>query len=401
MTDDTNEPELLTLYDVEDEESDEVEESEEKIFRNITTYTVDWTSTTVMERMLKGAIDVSPPYQRHPVWNKQKIWRFLESLMLGIPVPQLVLATKPGAKGKFVVLDGKQRLLAIQFAAEVGNFPQKHKFPKLEILTGFQGKTLEQVLADEELAEYWDNLLVQPIRTVVVQGYSDDRALHSIFHRLNQNSVSLSSHELRRALNFSPYMEWLDHFSADSDEIQAARRIKQADFRMRDAETVLRHLAFTRRFSSYRGNLRAFLDEESKAGGKAWSSLQEEYAKLGSDLNEAIKASFEVFGDDVFFRFTPNGYIKRFNAALFDVITASLRVREVREACLDGDRAALKRGMEELCVMAPFTQYITSTTKSTEAVRGRFNIWAQMLGNQTELGVDYVLDAMTGGQWQA
>ncbi|OUD01627.1 GmrSD restriction endonuclease domain-containing protein [Streptomyces swartbergensis] len=401
MTDDAREEESLPDYDLEDEESDEEEDSEEKIFRDITTYTVDWTSTTVMERMLKGAIDVSPPYQRHPVWNQQKIWRFLESLMLGIPVPQLVLATKRGAKGKFVVLDGKQRLLAIKFAADLNSAPTSRKFPKLEILSDFQGKNLEQVLADDNLAEYWENLLVQPIRTVVVQGYSDDRALHSIFHRLNQNSVSLSSHELRRALNFSPFMDWLDHFSADSMQVRRARRIPHADFRMRDAEMVLRHFAFARRFGSYRGNLRAFLDEEAKSGGKHWPSLESNYAAMGNELNAAIDASFDIFGAHSFFRFTPNGYIKRFNAPLFDVMTASLRVPEIRHACYASDRLQLKRSMEELCVLSPFAQYVTSTTKSTEAVRGRFQLWSKMIGATTSLDEEYVLDAMTGGQWQA
>ncbi|MDQ0795125.1 DUF262 domain-containing protein [Streptomyces sp. B1I3] len=379
--------------EIEDEESAEGVEPEERIFRNITSFTVDWSATTVMERMEKGAIDVSPPYQRKPVWNDQKIWRFLESLMLGIPVPQLVLAAKKDARGKFVVLDGKQRLLAIQHASNLMKNPSIKKFPKLEILTALHGKTLAQILEDSEMNEHWESLLSQPIRTVVVQGYTDERALHSIFHRLNQNSVSLSSHELRRALNWNDFMDWLDHFSADSDEIKRARRIKKADFRMRDAESVLRHLAFSRRFDDYRGDLRKFLDEEAKLGGKNWTALKEEYTRRGEDLNLAISASFDVFGPDAFLRFTPGGFIRRFNAPLFDVMTASLRVPEIREACLSADHELLRSGMKELCVTDPFIQYITSTTKSGTAVTGRFTIWANFIQRLT--GVSDVLTKMT------
>jgi hypothetical protein len=341
--------------------------------------------------MERGAIDVSPPYQRNPVWNAAKTWRFLESLMLGIPVPQLVLAAKQGSKNKFVVLDGKQRLLALKFAAELQQPQSRRKFPKLEILSDLHGKTLKKVLEDAELSEHWENLLVQPIRTVVVQGYSDERALHAIFHRLNQNSVSLSSHELRRALHMNDFMLWLDQYSADSASLKRARRIKKADFRMRDAETALRHLAFCRNYSNYHGNLRKFLDEEAKWAGKNWSRVRPEYERMGQQLDAAIDAAFQIFGKTAFFRYTGERFLPRFNAPLFDVVTASLRNEELLDACL-ADRVAVAREAKDLSVSAPFSQFITSTTKSQEAVRGRFELWAEMIEGVT--GVTDVLSKM-------
>ncbi|MEV8309428.1 DUF262 domain-containing protein [Streptomyces flavidovirens] len=388
--------EVSADLDVEDEieESEEEFNSQEEIFRNITTYTVDWSVTTVIERLERGAIDISPPYQRNPVWNDQKTWRFLESLMLGLPVPQLVLAARKDARSKFVVLDGKQRLLAIKYAADLQDPGNRKKFPKLEILTDLRGKTLADIQKDDELRDYWESLLVQPIRTVVVQGYSDERALHAIFHRLNQNSVSLSSHELRRALHLSDFMKWLDEFSATSTPLQNARRINKPDFRMRDAETALRHFAFTRRFDSYRGDLRAFLDEEAKWAGKNWVKVRDQYEQHGEQLNEAINASFEVFGKTAFFRFTGEKYLPRFNAPLFDVMTASLRDETIRTACRQVGREAMTVSLQELCTNPSFSQYITSTTKSKEAVEGRFRIWAEMLRRVT--GIEDTHQRMVG-----
>lgn len=382
----------LGIEDEIDEDSEEDLGSDEQIFKNITTYTVDWSVTTVIERMERGAIDVSPPYQRNPVWNKAKIWRFLESLMLGIPVPQLVLAAKRDARSKFVVLDGKQRLLALKFAAELQDPQSRRKFPKLEILSDLQGKTLKKVLDDIDLSEHWENLLVQPIRTVVVQGYSDERALHAIFHRLNQNSVSLSSHELRRALHMNDFMKWLDKFSADSAPLKRARRIKEPDFRMRDAETALRHFAFCRSYSNYQGDLRKFLDEEAKWAGRNWERVRPEYERMGEELDRAIDAAFVIFGDTTFFRYTGEKFLPRFNSPLFDVVTASLRNDEVRSVCLAADRDALISAVKELSTSFPFSQFITSTTKSQEAVHGRFERWARMIEGVT--GATNVLPKM-------
>lgn len=381
----------LGIEDEIDEDSEEDLGSDETIFKNITTYTVDWSVTTVIERMERGAIDVSPPYQRNPVWNSAKTWRFLESLMLGIPVPQLVLAAKRGSKNKFVVLDGKQRLLALKFAADLQNPQSRRKFPKLEILSDLQGNTLKKVLEDNNLSEHWENLLVQPIRTVVVQGYSDDRALHAIFHRLNQNSVSLSSHELRRALHMNDFMLWLDEYSADSASLKRARRIKKADFRMRDAETALRHFAFSRNYRNYQGNLRKFLDEEAKWAGKNWDHVRPEYERMGEQLDAAIDAAFQIFGRTAFFRYTGERFLPRFNAPLFDVVTASLRNEELLNSCLS-EREAVASAAKGLATTAPFSQFITSTTKSQEAVRGRFELWAEMIEDVT--GATDVLSKM-------
>ncbi|MEU1801805.1 DUF262 domain-containing protein [Streptomyces sp. NPDC019937] len=372
----------LDIEDEIDEDSEDDLGSDEGIFKNITTYTVDWSVTTVIERMERGAIDVSPSYQRNPVWNKAKTWRFLESLMLGIPVPQLVLAAKKEARSKFVVLDGKQRLLALKFAADLQLSSSRQKFPKLEILSGLQGKTLKKILEDDTLSDHWESLLVQPIRTVVVQGYADERALHAIFHRLNQNSVSLSSHELRRALHMNDFMKWLDEYSATSAELKRARRIKQPDFRMRDAETALRHFAFSRNYANYQGDLRRFLDEEAKWAGKNWNRVRPVYEKMGQGLDAAIDAAFTIFGSTTFFRFTGERYLPRFNSPLFDVITASLRNADLRRACID-QKVNLAAAAEELSTRYPFSQFITSTTKSQEAVHGRFEMWAEMVGRVT------------------
>ncbi|MGW8378507.1 DUF262 domain-containing protein [Streptomyces sp. ODS28] len=373
----------LDIEDEIDEDSEEDLGSDEAIFKNITTYTVDWSVTTVIERMEREAINVSPTYQRNPVWNPAKTWRFLESLMLGIPVPQIVLAAQKGSRNKFVVLDGKQRLLALKFAADLQKPENRKRFPKLEILSDLQGKMLKTVLNDPELSEHWENLLVQPIRTVVVQGYSDERALHAIFHRLNQNSVSLSSHELRRALHMNEFMKWLDEYSANSSALQRARRIKQPDFRMRDAETALRHLAFCRNYANYQGDLRKFLDEEAKWAGKNWERVRQSYEVRGEELDAAIDSAFTIFGSTAFFRYTGERYLPRFNAPLFDVVTATLRNEELRRTCLSINSRELREAVESLSTSHPFSQFITTTTKSKEAVRGRFELWSEMIEQVT------------------
>ena len=79
----------------------------------------DWTTETVISQINKGNIQLNPRFQRRDAWESDRKSRFIESLIIGLPLPQLVLAEAKNKRGSYIVIDGKQRLLSIrQFAAE-------------------------------------------------------------------------------------------------------------------------------------------------------------------------------------------------------------------------------------------------------------------------------------------
>src|SRR6266404_5435342 len=73
----------------------------------------DWTTETVVSQLKRGNIQLDPRFQRRDAWKKDRKSRFIESLIVGLPIPQIVLAESKQDRGKFIVLDGKQRLLTI------------------------------------------------------------------------------------------------------------------------------------------------------------------------------------------------------------------------------------------------------------------------------------------------
>src|SRR5713226_3864552 len=64
---------------------------------------------------LKGMIDtqikLNPDFQRRDLWNVDKQSRFIESIIMNVPIPPVFLGEDE--YGKYVVLDGRQRLTAI------------------------------------------------------------------------------------------------------------------------------------------------------------------------------------------------------------------------------------------------------------------------------------------------
>jgi hypothetical protein len=82
-------------------------------FSEAVLYSSDWTVQTIISQLTNRNIDMNPRFQRRDAWQPGGKGRFIESVILGFPIPQIVLAEKKGLRGQFIVLDGKQRLLTL------------------------------------------------------------------------------------------------------------------------------------------------------------------------------------------------------------------------------------------------------------------------------------------------
>ena len=92
------------------------EELEEETFPfkySITSYGADYPVDGLVKRIREGSIFV-PPFQRGFVWDLKKASRFVESFLLGLPVPGIFLS-KDEETQKLLVIDGQQRLLTLKY----------------------------------------------------------------------------------------------------------------------------------------------------------------------------------------------------------------------------------------------------------------------------------------------
>jgi uncharacterized protein with ParB-like and HNH nuclease domain len=79
---------------------------EKNWYSGATLWSTDWTTETIISQLMKGNINLSPKFQRRNAWNDKRKSLFIESLFLGLPVPQLILAEDKNKKGSFIVIDG-------------------------------------------------------------------------------------------------------------------------------------------------------------------------------------------------------------------------------------------------------------------------------------------------------
>jgi len=397
----SDEPEALP-DDLTDQDREPSEALTPQDLQGIVLYSLDWSVQSILER-IGNTFDVNPSFQRRDAWSPSRKSSYIESVILGLPIPQVVLAEDPNQKGRFIVLDGKQRLVTLkQFASPNEHFPS---FPlrRLQFADELEGMTFSEMRESPTAGEYAENFLAQPIRTVVVRNWGKPAVLYEVFIRLNQNSLPLSPQELRQALFPTPFTFWINKRSADSDSLHAARRAKREDFRMRDAEMLLRFVAWKEGLATYRGNLRQFLDDACIRADANWKSLGEaHYEHLGDVCDHAIRRTFTIFGDDAFLRYEKGSYNRRFNIAVFDLMAVLLSDNTLTDQLIDQHASQIRAAYEDLCTNdEEFRNSITSTTKSIKAVSERFLAFCQRIegtvGTQLQIRTDIEQLAAHGG----
>lgn len=362
------------IGDESDETSADLKLSEEK-FSELLVAPADWTIETLYSQIGRQ-IELDPDFQRRNVWSAKAKSRFIESLILGIPIPQILLSAKPGSKSSFLVLDGKQRLLTIKEFLD-GNLPNGNRFKlrELRVLTDLEGKTWAEIKEDPDSAS---KLLNETQRTTVLRGWKDESVLYEIFYRLNSGSVKLSPMELRMSLYPGDFLKFILKWSEEIGPVHKLLKKRTPDPRMGDVELAVRFLAFADKEMVYEGDLKKFLDKLCSDYNMQFSE-QEFRNKIRSTLesmDEGIRVGMAGFGPDRFCRkFIKNGYETRFNRALFDILSYSLSNKEFREWAL-GHGRELVEAFETLCAEDnSFIRSIETTTKSVEATDIRFTKW--------------------------
>lgn len=362
----------IEVFDEENEEED-LSNTNVKKFEEAVIWGTDWTTETIVNQLEKGNIDLKPKFQRRDAWSTEEKSRLIESLILGIPVPPIILAERKDKKGKYIVIDGKQRLLSLrQFCSKDDEF-KSYKLKGLTLLSELNGNNFDSLDDDIELSDYKTQFENETLRTVVIKNWPDENFLFTIFLRLNTGSKKLSPQELRQALHPGEFLDYLDEESGNSKQLLKLLNNKEPDSRMRDVELSLRYYAFKYCITEYKGNLKDFLDLTCKILNEKWNTKENQIKESFYQLEKSIDITQEIFGEkEAFSRFIDNKYNNKFNRALFEVFTYYFSITSIRDEILC-KKNEFRSAFEKLSIKdTKFNDAIASTTKEIGRVEYRF-----------------------------
>jgi len=383
-------------YEAQKETEDDLGELNASAIRQAVVSATDWTTETIISQIQKKNILLSPEFQRRDAWRPTRKSRFIESLILGLPVPPLVLAESQPRRGAYIVLDGKQRLLSIcQFAAgkDDSEFEQL-RLSHLDIRRDLNGKTLDDMRSDLSLFDDVTAFENQSIRTVVIKNWPNESFLYHVFLRLNTNSVKLSPQELRQALHPGAFTAFAENESRANPSLRDILGQDRPDFRMRDTELLIRYISFRNFILNYKGNLKAFLDQSCLILNDHWDEWEGNIQRQTNELSDIHNAIKSVFDGNAYRKWNDRAFENRFNRAIFDIMLFAFREQENREVLVANPEQVIN-SFKTLCSgNQEFMNSIEQTTKSIEATANRHRMWAEIL-NQ-EIGLHLPLLQVSG-----
>lgn len=353
----------------------------------------DWTTETLINQLRRGNIALNPRFQRRDAWGTDRKSRFVESIILGLPIPQVVLAERAGQKGTYIVLDGKQRLLSMmQFAgiAAEGSKNNKFSLEDLEVRDDLNGKTYADIEHDLGLMQTLNAFHNQTIRSVVIRNWPNMAFLHMVFLRLNTGSVTLSPQELRQAMFPGPFSDFLDDTASASTSLQELLELDEPDFRMRDVELLARFLAFANFVGKYAGELKPFIDEACSQLNVEWFSREAVLKSQAAAFELALTAGLQIFGRENLAR-RPGGMGKRrpFNRAILDTILFYFSDQQVRDLAV-AKPGEVRAAYETLYKSnLEFARASESSTKTVAATYARYRLWGEAL--RAAVGAQFIL----------
>ena len=316
---------------------------------DVTSYGSDPDVEGLVRRMKRFEILI-PPFQRDYVWRQAEASRFIESLILGLPVPGVFFATDPDTN-KHLVIDGQQRLKTLLFFYE-GFFNPKETEKRHRVFTlqkvqrRLEGKTYPDL--DERDRIRLDNSVIHATIVKQTSPPEDDTSVYHIFARLNSGGRRLAEQEIRVALYHGPLMEMLRSINKH----ESWREIfGKPHSRLKDQELVLRFLALHEDSNRYSRPMAEFLNlfagRNRNPGEAVLAEMQTQFQKC-SDL------FWDALGREVF---RPT---RALNAAVFDSCMVGLAHR--LETGSEPDSAAVKSAYQAL-LNEP--GYLEATSRST------------------------------------
>lgn len=367
------------LFRDEDFETPGISEDEDDIsvtaeqFANLIVAPSDWTVGTIFSQIGKQ-IDLDPSFQRRDVWSLASKSKFIESLILGIPIPQILLSVSADKKGSYIVLDGKQRLLTISEFLQGQTLDGKtFKLKGLRVLKELENKSWPEI---KELSDWEDQLLNETVRTTIVKNWQTQEVLYEIFYRLNSGSVQLSPMELRMALYPGEFLKWVVNWTENIGPLHQLLRKKRPDKRMADVEIAVRFLSFSTSPQAYEGDLKDYLDGFCKYANNNFMAVKKALVIKLLKMNDAISLGIKIFPENRFCRkYSADGYENRFNRALFDVLVGSLSNADFY-AYATANKKRVREAFEELCLEdSDFIRSVETSTKNVDETEKRFSAW--------------------------
>jgi hypothetical protein len=252
-----------------------------------------------------GELNIHPEFQRYFRWDEDRKSRFIESILLGIPIPSIFVAQQPD--GVWDVVDGLQRLATIFQLMGILKDEEENVLPPLKLTKTKYLPSLENMQWDDGAKGYnltpAQKLFIKrsKLDVKIILRESSEKTKFELFQRLNTGGAELSEQEIRNAMLVAankPFYDWLKKLAGFESFVNCTQLSDRPLEEQFDLELVLRFIVFrtldeaglrsvgdlgdflTDRMMELSGRFSGIQEQEERAFEKTFAALDE---KIGSD----------------------------------------------------------------------------------------------------------------------
>lgn len=276
----------------------------------VRTRSLDVSFNELLDMHSTGELIIDPEYQRLFRWSLGQQSRFVESLILEMPVPPIFVIEIED--GRYELIDGLQRVSSyLHFRGKLPSHENQYlTLTDCDIALGLNGRSYDDLPQSIQI-----KLKRNFVRLEVIRKESDPKLRYYMFKRLNRGGSLLSDQEIRNCTirlldstfnSFVIDLSLYEHFR----ECIANVSIDQVDQKY-DHELVLRFFAFKNAREKYKHEIGDFLTDylefvsDPEAGASRFNYDQERalftrtFAVLARALGSKVFAGQNRSGTDL------------------------------------------------------------------------------------------------------
>jgi Protein of unknown function DUF262 len=345
--------------------------------KRLVTTSLDLSFNELVDMIDSDELNISPDFQRLFQWPTSTQSRFIESLLLEMPIPPIYVIES--AENKYLLIDGLQRISSyLHFRGKLdapdNNVPKGNKLRLVDcdIVPAFNDLTFDDLPTSLQirLKRYF-------VRVEVVRHGSDPQYQYYMFKRLNTGGVSLTPQQIRNCtirLLSPKFNDFIDELSTDANYKSTIQFITEEQQKgWYDKELVLRFFAFKNNISEYVHEIGDFLTEymESVSDLNGPKHLPFDYEIERTVFSKTFEILAKSIGERAFARFNnaDSELTESFGIYHFESITLGMQViLDQLEPCNTVQMARVKDAILNLKKDPAFKKLTTGGGKNSSGL---------------------------------
>ena len=255
-------------------------EEQIKTLRKEIDYTTrDYSIDFLVQKFREDEFYIPDEYQRQFIWDDGKKSLFIESVLLGLPIPLMFFSDTED--GRCEIIDGAQRTQSLE--AFMSNDLELTNLKKLDSLLGFKY---------DDIPEYFKKKFDKTnIRVVVLSDETRLDIRQEIFTRINTSGVKANPIEVRRGQFMQTnFMRFIKECSEDSVFLKLCPVSETLKKRYEGQELVLRFFAYLNNYKKFEHRVDQFIDDYVDNNKDTFN--KDEYLKEFKGMLEFVDKNF-------------------------------------------------------------------------------------------------------------